>query len=423
MKKLLILAGANIHNKVVEAAKELGIYTIVTDYLEESPAKLIADESLMYNIYDVDSLVDWGRERHIDGVIGFCCDPTQRPAQEIAQKLGLPCFGTYQQTLALTSKKLFKRLCKENGVDTIPEYDLSEVMNGKVSYPIIIKPEDSRSSRGVTVCNNAEDVCNAERMARKESSTGNIIVEKYMEGHQDLTISYIVKDGDPILVSIGDRYPGRKEDNLDRQLSCTIQPSRYASMYMEYVNERVIRMIRNLGIQNGPIFMQGFVDGNTVRMYDPGIRYPGNEYERIYKKATGIDIVKDIVKYCVGGAIPKEHFEGSWNLNGLCAIQYMVNVKAGTIAEFTGLDEILRHENVIDVKQKHFIGDVIENTGDARHRAGEISILVERNPKKMADVVRFVEQHLSVISADGENMLISQFDAGEVFHYYGGGHE
>lgn len=423
MKKLLILAGADIHNKVVEAAKELGIYTIVTDYLENSPAKSIADESLMYDIYDVDGIVNWANEQHIDGVIGFCCDPTQRPAQEIAQKLGLPYFGTYQQTLALTSKKHFKNLCKENGVDTIPEYDLSEVMNGKISYPVIVKPEDSRSSRGVTVCDNIEEVRRAQQKARKESSTGNILVEKYMNGHQDLTISYIVKDGDPILVSIGDRHPGRKEDNLDRQLSCTIQPSRHASMYIEYVNERVVQMIRNLGIQNGPVFMQGFVDGNTVRMYDPGIRYPGNEYERIYKKATGIDIVKNIVKYCVGGVIPGAHYEKSWDLNGLCAIQYMVNVKAGTIAEFTGLEEISRHEKVIDVKQKHFVGDVIENTGDARHRAGEISILVERNPQKMAEMIRFVEKYLSVVSTDGENMLISQFSADSLLNYYGDGYE
>lgn len=124
-----------------------------------------------------------------------------------------------------------------------------------------------------------------------------------------------------------------------------------------------------------------------------------------------------------GGVIPGAHYEKSWDLNGLCAIQYMVNVKSGTIAEFTGLEEISRHENVIDVKQKHFVGDVIENTGDARHRAGEISILVERNPQKMAQMIRFVEKHLSVVSADGENMLISQFSADSVLNYYGDGYE
>ena len=40
-KKLLIIAGAGVHNKVVKAAKEMGIYTIVTDYLPDSPAKSV----------------------------------------------------------------------------------------------------------------------------------------------------------------------------------------------------------------------------------------------------------------------------------------------------------------------------------------------------------------------------------------------
>lgn len=40
-KKLLILAGAEAHSKVVQAAQELGVYTIVTDYLpvKDAPAK------------------------------------------------------------------------------------------------------------------------------------------------------------------------------------------------------------------------------------------------------------------------------------------------------------------------------------------------------------------------------------------------
>ena len=58
-KKLLVLGGAFQHSKVVEEAKRLGIYTIVTDNLapSDAPAKQIADEYWMLNIYDVDGIV------------------------------------------------------------------------------------------------------------------------------------------------------------------------------------------------------------------------------------------------------------------------------------------------------------------------------------------------------------------------------
>ena len=57
-KKLLILAGESNLVTLVERAKELGIYTIVTDYYdtEHSPAKLVADEYWNISWTDIDAL-------------------------------------------------------------------------------------------------------------------------------------------------------------------------------------------------------------------------------------------------------------------------------------------------------------------------------------------------------------------------------
>ena len=422
-KKILILAGAGPHSKVVESAKEMGIYTIVTDYIPASvysPAKMIADECLMNNIYDVEELTEYGRKNRIDGVLGFCIDPTQRPAQKIAEALGVPTFGSWNQVLALTDKKYFKKLCKDTGVDIISEYKEDDIEKNVIEYPVLVKPVDSRGSRGARICIDKDELLEALPLAKKESSDGGAIIERYMGDHQDLTISYLVKDGNPVLVSLGDRYPGRKEDNLDRQLSCTIQPSRYTDMYMEKVNRRVIEMIKHLGIKNGPVFMQGFVNGDTVCMYDPGIRFPGNEYERIYKKATGIDLMKSILSYSVGGEILDYDgkIEGSHDLGGKVAIQYMINVGAGKIGVFDGLDEISAHPDVLDIQQRHFVGETIENTGDIKHRAGEISVLVDRDPAKMSEVIRYIQKVLKIEDIHGRNMIISPIDPDRIEEIY-----
>lgn len=419
-KKLLILAGAGIHSKVVEAAKDMGIYTIVADYLENSPAKQIADEALLCDIFDIDTLVKFGRENAIDGVICFCCDPAQRPAQQVADALGLPAFGSREQLFNFTDKLAFKALCRANNVDTIPEYTLQDAANGNIVYPVLVKPADSRGSRGITICSSKQELDEAVEVAAGASSTGQVLIERYMADNQDLTISYLVKDGNPVLVSLGDRHPGRKEDNLDRQLSCTIQPSRFIEMYLKNVNDRVINMIKNAGIKNGPVFMQGFEDGNTVRMYDPGLRFPGNEYERIFAAATGMNLMKSIINYCVGGEILNYDgkLEGSYDLNGKICMQYIINIGAGKVASYTGLDEIAKHPAVVDVQQKIFVGDTVEMTGDVRHRAGEISILVERNANAMCAMIDFVEKHLKIVSDRGENMLISQIQKSFVRERY-----
>ena len=419
-KKLLILAGAGIHSKVAEAARDMGIYTIVADYLADSPAKQIADEALLCDIFDIDTLVKFGREKEIDGVICFCCDPAQRPAQQVAEALGLPTFASREQLFSLTDKPAFKALCRANNVDTILEYTREDVDNDNISYPVLVKPADSRGSRGIAICHNKQQLDEAIKIAAEAASTGQVLIEQYMDHNQDLTISYLVKNGNPVLVSLGDRHPGRKEDNLDRQLSCTIQPSRFIDMYLKNVNDRVINMIKNAGIKNGPVFMQGFEDGNTVRMYDPGLRFPGNEYERIFAAATGMNLMKSIINYCVGGEILDYDgkLEGSYDLNGKICMQYIINIGAGKVASYTGLDEIAKHPAVVDVQQKIFVGDTVEMTGDVRHRAGEISILVERNADAMCEMIDFVEKHLKIVSDRGENMLISQIQKSFVRERY-----
>ena len=420
-KKLLILAGAAVHCKVVEAAKDLGVYTIVTDYLKDSPAKKIADESLMYDIFDIESIEEYCKKNNVNGVIGYCIDPTQVPAQELAERLGLKSYGNKEQTYILTNKRAFKNTCKKYGVDTIKEYSIDEIENDNhVEYPLLVKPDDSRGSRGISVCNNKKECLEAITIAKKESSTGNVIIEKYMSNNMDITISYLIKNGKCYLYSIGDRYPGRIEDNLNRQNSCVIQPSKYADMFINKVNQRIIKMIKGIGIKNGNVFFQGFVDGETVRLYDPGIRVPGNEYERLFEKATGLNPMKSVIPYILGDEIDDcdGKYEGSYNLNNHRVAQYMINVGPGEIAKYEGLKKIKEHPNVIDVVQKHFVGDKIENTGDIKHRAGEISILCSRDKDELIETIKYIQNNLYIEDIYGNNMIISAFDINRINENY-----
>ena len=102
-------------------------------------------------------------------------------------------------------------------------------------------------------------------------------------------------------------------------------------------------MIRNLGIKNGPIFLQGFVDGDTVRMYDPGLRLPGGNYENLFKKATGKDIIKMLVEFSMNGSISPRYgvlTNDDYKLNGKYVSNLFPMMKAGKIAKIEGFDYI-----------------------------------------------------------------------------------
>src|SRR5699024_12488246 len=73
-KKLLILGGSKISCEIVNKAKDMGVFTAVTDWypLEKSQDKQIADEYFMTSTADIEAMVNLIRENNIDGVInGF----------------------------------------------------------------------------------------------------------------------------------------------------------------------------------------------------------------------------------------------------------------------------------------------------------------------------------------------------------------
>jgi hypothetical protein len=410
-KKLLVLAGAAVHCKVVETAKKMGIYTIVTDYLVDSPAKKIADEAWLLNIFDIDAIVERCRREKVDGVIEFCIDPAQRPYQEICEKLNLPCYCTSEQVLTMTDKNLFKKYCVQHGVDVIPEYSEIDIEQDRVEYPVLIKPVLSRGSRGQTVCFSKKDTIQALSIAKSESNDGKAIIEKYMGDKQDITLSYLVVDGIPYKTKIGDRYLGNVKDRLDKQCISTISPSRYTDKYIEKVEPRVRAMIASLGIKFGPVFLQGFVDGETVRFYDPGLRFPGGDFDLALRDITGFDTMKSLIQFALTGDF-KRCFGNPLNafrLNDHIVIQLTLSARSGVIGTYEGFDEIAKLPYVVSVSKRSSAGEKIPASGDVRQRVTEIMILA---PDKMSAkaTVKDVYSKLRVLDNKGENMLVSLLD-------------
>ena len=411
-KKLLILGGAAIHSKLVKAANQMGVHTIVADYLENSPAKKIASESVMLSITDIDELERYCREQKVDGVLNMCIDPAQRPYSELCERLGLPCYGTPEQFFIMTDKHAFKDFCQKNGVDVIPEYTEEDVRRGEAEFPIMIKPVDSRGSRGQTVIYTADDLDASIEFAKSESSGDDVIIEKFMGGCQDFSMTYFVVNGKPYLTRTCDRYLGKEEDGLNKQCICCVGPSKHTNLYLDMVHEKVVEFIKRLGIINGPIFMQGFIDGNTVRFYDPGLRCPGGEYEALLKELTGADVMSLLVEFALTGKIerPKKFNDSLFRLNGYHTIQLPITARAGTISVFDGTDEISANPYVNTSFKRYEIGETVPSTGDVRQRIYEVALTVD-NAWSVEDAVKWVQAKLTVLDENKNNMLVSQVDA------------
>ena len=411
-KRLLILAGAGVHSKVVRAAKEMGIYTIVSDYLEDSPAKTIADEAWKINIMDVDAIVEQCKKSGVDGVLNFCIDPAQWPYLEVCDRLGLPCYATREQLEVLTDKTKFKRYCTAHQIDVIPEYSLDDIENGDVEYPVFIKPSVNRGSRGQQVCYSKETALEAYSKAAAESFNGMAICERYMGKNQDLGTAFFVIDRKPYLVKFGDRLLGREEDGLNKQVMCTRLPSTFSRTFETNVADRVKQMIRSLDVTFGPVFMQGFADGNTVRYYDPARRMPGGDYDLILKHATGFDTVKTMIHFALTGDTTVAYGDPNncYLLNGGVALLFTFSVRPGRIDRMEGMGQLLAHPNVIYARKIVSEGTVITDSGDIQQRVAAIGAFLP----EQKDIPAFIDEVNSIFhvyDSEGEEMVVSRVNA------------
>ena len=414
-KRLLLLGGAAQCLKVVTAAKELGVYTIVTDIAAIPAVAELADECLSYSVTDAEGIYNWCAEHPVDGILNYCVDYAQKTHNILCERLGLPCYGTGEQYHYLTDKKAFKKLCAENGVGVIPEYDEDDP--GQVEYPVMVKPAESSGSRGSTVCYDDNDLRKAIDKAKKESKNGHAIIEKYLYGKPDFSMSYIVIDGEPHLIRTLDRFVGRPEDNLQRQCICSRSPSVYTELYLENAHEKVVSMLKKLGLKNATVFMQGFIDDGVFRFYDPGIRFPGSEYERMLKGATGVDVVKPFIRYALGGTLsPLENeLKDVFRLNGYCGLQLFIDGYPGTIGSISGADEVAAVPGVTAVIKKHDVGYEIPDTGDVKRRLFEVVTVTENSKDAVAGVLRQINENLSVRDTEGKDLLTPMIDAGRLF--------
>lgn len=419
MKKLLILAGATVHCKVVRKAKEMGIYTIVTDYLTDSPAKRVADESWMLSIKDVDGIVQRCEEVGIDGVLNYCIDPGQIPYQKICDRLGLPCIGTKEQFDILTDKRKFKDFCLANDVDVVENYNVDLIKSGKVKYPVFVKPAMNRGSRGQYVCWNYDETLEAYKKAKLESGNKEVICERYMKGNPDIATAFFVVDGEPYLIKLGDRILGKETDNLNRQVMCTMLPSVYKEVFEIKIYEKVKNMIRRLGIHYGPVFMQGFFDGDTVRFYDPGFRMPGSDYDLMLQQATGLDVVKSMIHFALTGDRKTVYgnITQAYDLNGKKALLYTVSLRPGRIGKILGYDEVMASSDTVYGFLLLSEGDEVPESGDVRQRAAEFGIIV-RDKKEIEEHVQWFYRTFQVLDERGNDMIASRITENKYIEEY-----
>lgn len=408
MKKLLIL-GANPETvSLILKAKEMGYYTIVTDYDPNAYAKQFADEAANINATDVDNLVDLAVKKQVDGVLVGVAEALLPAYCDVCERLNFPAFSTKEIFSFMTRKDLFKEKCREYNVPVIHEYDSNQI--DSVIFPVIVKPVDSCSSKGISICYTREELNKGIDHALKYSKTGNYIIEDYLSGDEVISY-YVIQNGNPIFVGMCDRYTCKPNSNLVQLPVCYIFPSKHIDSYITQTDNSVKNMIRGLGLENGSLFLQCFVDKDgIIRVYEPGYRLNGAQEHIIISKVSGIDAKELYINYALTGSVSNSELEALSNPKPnsySCKLSPLI--RTGKIEKIIGLDKISEIEDVISINPSYREGDEVQGEGTLKQIICRFFI-VSDTKTKLCDAINRIQSLLKVYDDKGNDMIVGLFD-------------
>ena len=118
-KKILVLGHAISTVDIIKYCRQMGVYTIVADYLEDTSEKRAADESLLINPAEVEKLVWIVKDRNINAVFFGASEFLQERAMEICEKTDERSLNFSNPYLKNTLTFVFKGLIQKNTTSAI----------------------------------------------------------------------------------------------------------------------------------------------------------------------------------------------------------------------------------------------------------------------------------------------------------------
>lgn len=397
MKKLMVLGGSRYALPVIEAAHKLGIYVITCDYLPDNMAHKYSDEYCNVSIVDKEATLEAAKERKIDGIMSFACDPGVMTAAYVADQMGLPNVGPYESVCILQNKGKFRKFLADNGF-TVPlakEYkNINDALSeaGMFHWPVIVKPTDSAGSKGVSRVDDPADLKRSIEYALSFSRSGEFIIEDFITqvGFSSDTDSFSI-DGELKFVSFNSQRFDKNAENPYTPAAYS-WPSSMTEEHQAELKSEIQRLLKLLNMKTAVynIETREGIDGKAYIM-EVSPRGGGNRLAECLRYATGVDMITNMVKYSVGlplDGIMQKPYDGYW------AEAIIHSNVSGIFRELWISDEIAANVVEQDVWVKS--GEEVHTFTAANYAIGtmvfrfENRFQMEKTLDKMQDFVRVV---------------------------------
>lgn len=301
LQKVLLVGSSFSAAPIFFCLKRRGLKVAVCGNHEHDPCHQYADESFFLDYSRQEELLKLVERERFDYIVPTCNDYSYMSCAFVAQKLGLPGFDRFDTAEILHTKKKFRQVTEQHELAAPKSYltkNAEAHATDDFRYPLLIKPIDSFSGRGVTKISAESELSEALRVAQNASRSGEAIIEEFVIGNL-YSHSAFISNKEIVLDFFVDEYC----TVYPYQVNCSNHPSKLPEAARTLVRESISKLIKILDLTDGLLHTQFISHQEEVWIIECMRRCPGDLYGNLIERSTGVKYIDLFTRSFIGESL------------------------------------------------------------------------------------------------------------------------
>ncbi len=399
----VVLGGTHDHIKLINILKEIDYTVYLIDYYDNPIAKKYADYHIKGSTLDKEFVLRKCKELRAELCVAFCIDQALLTMAYVCEKLHLPCHISYQTALELTNKVLMKRMFKEHIIPTsnyieISRLDGIEESVKSLSFPLVVKPADANSSKGVRRVNDFSQLADVVKAAFEISNSKQVVIEEFKTGIE-LSVDVVITDGECEFILITENI--KRADTPD---NFTI----VRSVFKKEVHERYYKSIATIAsniakvykLKNTPMLIQLLANGDELNVIEFSARIGGGSKHYFIEKVAGFNMLQ-----CFLDIVLQKGIKINSHISCSHASVNYVYVNEGIISSYVGVDKLKEERIIEDVFEYKTIGSPVVSASASTDRPLGFMVVADSKYSHYKKT-KYADETIKILDAVGNDIMI-----------------
>ena len=398
--KALVLCGGIPQIALIKNLKKRGITVILADMNEKVSARAFADAFYTVSVLDIQGVKEVAVKENVDFIITVCADQVLQVVAQVSEMLGLPCYIDFKTAENVSKKSYMKKIFSENNIPTskyvIMEHFDEHKLEG-LRFPLIVKPVDSYSSRGVKKVTDIKDVRVAFDEAVCISRTHNAVIEEFIEG-SELTVDSYIENGKAHILCISKLSKIGEDGKFI--IHRTENPAQISIDVVNKIQQAAQDIATSFGLKNSPMLIQLITNGDDISVVEFCARTGGGDKFRLIEKVSGFDVVNAVVELTLGN---QPHYEHSKRKPKFITNEFLY-CREGVFDHMDGFEELLQNGVISEYYVLKASGHEFKNIHSSGDRVAYYTV-EENDYDLMIEKRSIVNRSIKAVSKNGDDLL------------------